>query len=52
MVEGDDSVSKHFSQSISALGNLDKCELNLSFSIKMYSVMCDSNDARKVSMES
>ena len=26
--------------------------LNLSFSIKMYSVMCDSNDARKLSMES
>ena len=52
MVEGNDSVSKHFPQSISDLGHLEKCDLNLSFSIKMYSVMCDSNDARKVSIES
>ena len=29
---------------------VQKCDLNLSFLIKMYSVMCDSNDARKVSM--
>ena len=52
MVKGDDSVSKHFPKFPQSILDLGKMDLNLSFSIKMYSVMCDSNDTRKLSMES